>query len=225
MGFEILNVLSPEQVSQIVTELAGCSFADGRMTARTTPRSIKDNLQVDRDSTDTTAIDQIILSSLQRNPLFQNFTLPKRVMAPIYSRYEPGMHYGAHVDNALMGSPNWDSKLRTDYSMTIFLSPPGSYEGGELVVEMELGTEEVKLNPGEAIIYSSSTVHYVAPIKSGVRLAAVTWIQSMVRDERLRAVLYDLIRASKRAESHGDAELQLLLGKSYHNLIRYAAEP
>lgn len=108
---------------------------------------------------------------------------------------------------------------------TIFLSPPGSYEGGELVVEMELGTEQVKLNPGEAIIYSSSTVHFVAPITNGVRLAAVTWIQSMVRDERLRAVLYDLIRANRRAEAHGDTELQLLLGKSYHNLIRYAAEP
>jgi PKHD-type hydroxylase len=225
MGFEIIPLLTPEEVHAIVSGLAGCVFADGRMTAKGVPRSTKDNLQVDRDTTDTMELDRIVFVALQRNPAFQSFTLSKRVLAPIFSKYEPGMHYGSHVDNALMGGLSGDGKMRTDFSMTVFLSPPGSYDGGELVVEMEMGSEEIKLSPGEAVVYSAATVHHVAPVTRGVRLAAVTWIQSVVRDERIREILQDLAKAAQRAEALKDSQLQLRLSKSYNNLLRYAAEP
>jgi PKHD-type hydroxylase len=137
---------------------------------------------------------------------------------PIFSRYEPGMAYGDHIDNSLMGG---FSGIRTDLAMTLFLSPPDSYHGGELVIE---GRDEIKLERGEAVVYSATSVHHVAPVTRGVRLACVTWIQSAVRDERIRAILYDLSRAAEHAETLNNPSLTLLLSKSYHNLTRYASE-
>ena len=195
------------------------------MTAKGMARAVKNNLQVERDGPEQSELDRKFLAALDRNQSFQGFALPKRVMLPIYSKYQPGMHYGSHVDNALMGGSRADGKMRTDYSLTCFLSPPDSYDGGELVVELEIGAEEIKLNPGEAVVYSSSTVHHVNPVTRGARLAAVTWVQSVVRDERLRGILYDLSRAAAQAEALKDPQLQFRIGKSYNNLLRYAAEP
>lgn len=225
MAFEIIHLLEREEVDFFVSKLSAASFADGRMTAKGMARTVKNNLQVERDGPVQSELDKKFLAALDRNETFQGFTFPKRVMLPIYSKYEPGMHYGSHVDNALMGGSKIEGKMRTDYSMTCFLSPPASYDGGELVVELEVGAEEIKLNPGEAVIYSSSTVHHVNPVTRGARLAAVTWVQSVVRDERLRVILYDLARAASQAESLKEPQLQFRIGKSYNNLLRYAAEP
>ena len=134
------------------------------------------------------------------------------------------MEYGAHIDSAIMGGSQF-AGIRTDLSVTLFLSPPSSYDGGELVIELPAGEQEIKLDAGEAIVYPSCSIHYVAPVSRGVRLAAAIWVQSTVHDERLRGILYDLHRALQQVEAAKNSALTLLLGKSYHNLIRYAAEP
>jgi PKHD-type hydroxylase len=182
---------------------------------------VKHNLQAKRESAAPTEIDLILTAAFNRHRDFQAFAMPGRFVTPICSRYEPGMQYGAHVDNSIMGGAH---ALRTDLAMTLFVSPPGSYDGGELVLHLASGEQEIKLDGGEAVVYSASSVHHVAPVTRGVRLAVVTWFQSRVRDERLREILYDLNRAVQRTEK-ADPELSILLSKSYHNLVRYAAEP
>jgi PKHD-type hydroxylase len=129
------------------------------------------------------------------------------------------MKYGDHVDSALMGGNNG---IRTDFAMTVFLSAPSSYEGGELIIP---GAGQIKLDVGEAYVYPATSIHRVQPVTSGVRLAVVTWFQSAVRDQILRGILFDLARGIQRAETLGDFDHQLLLTKCYQNLIRYAAEP
>jgi PKHD-type hydroxylase len=129
------------------------------------------------------------------------------------------MKYGDHVDNALMGGM---MGVRTDLAMTIFLTPPSSYDGGELVIE---GSDEIKLDVGEAFVYPATSIHHVAPVTRGVRLAVVTWLQSAVRNEQVRAALYDLWIVGREVEKLNDYQLKLRLSKSYQNLIRYAAEP
>lgn len=225
MALAIIPLLSSAEVQQLTAGLDQCVFADGRMTAKGLSKTTKDNLQVDRAAKDTRDLDRIVLGAIARSTELQSFAFPKRVMAPIFSKYEPGMHYGSHVDKALMGGTVAEPLLRTDFSMTVFLSPPGSYDGGELVVEMDLGTEEVKLSAGEAVVYPSTSIHHVAEVTRGVRMAAVTWMQSVVRDASLRDILRDLGAAIPLAAKHGDPQLQLRLGKSYNNLLRYAAEP
>jgi PKHD-type hydroxylase len=180
---------------------------------------VKHNLQAERSEPGRTDLDRTVISALERHPGFQAFAMPKRFAAPIFSRYEPGMEYGDHVESSITGG------VRTDLAMTLFLSPPASYEGGELVIQFSVGEQEIKLDSGEAVVYSATAVHHVNPVTSGTRLAAVTSMQSKVKEEELRAILYDLSRALNEAEKGPDRGQTLLLAKSYHNLVRYAAEP
>jgi PKHD-type hydroxylase len=224
MNYQILRLLQREEVDRIVSALGQSAFADGRQTAQGQAREVKRNLQVERTAREPGGMDRVIIAAFQRHPEFQAFALPKRMMLPTFSRYDPGMEYGPHVDNALMGGPD-GGRIRSDLAVTLFLSSPASYDGGALVMDTPTGEEEIKLDAGEAIVYPASSIHYVAPVTRGTRLAAVTWVQSMVRDERLRTILYDLARASKQADIAKSPDLLLVLGKSYHNLLRYAAEP
>ena len=207
---------------QIVTTLAGGKFIDGKLTAGGPAREVKNNLQVERLGPELTDIDQIILAALGRSQALQSFAFAKRILLPLFNRYENGMEYGAHVDAAVMGKGA--DQIRTDLSMTVFLSDPASYDGGELALQTPLGEEEIKLEAGEAVVYPSTTVHRVTPVTRGVRLAAVTWIQSSVPDERLRAILFDLGNAMRKADESGDQELRTLLHKSYNNLLRHALD-
>jgi PKHD-type hydroxylase len=216
---EIFRLLDGDTVKQIVRSLERRTFIDGRVTASGKTLDVKHNLQVERTTAERSEIDETVLAAFGKHRDFQNYALPSRYVLPIFSRYEPGMTYGDHVDDSVMGGY---AGVRTDLAATLFLSPPSSYDGGELVIE---GREEIKLDCGEVFVYPAGTVHRVAPVTRGVRLAAVTWLQSAVRDERLRAILYDLSRALRHAESLGDRGFSTLLLKSYHNLIRYAAEP
>jgi PKHD-type hydroxylase len=218
MNYQAIRLLQPGEVNRAVSELAQRTFVDGKATAGGKARDVKHNLQVERTSPETSDLDRMVLQAYRQSPEFQTFAIPKRLLLPIYSRYEPGMAYGAHIDNALM------SEIRTDLATTLFLSRPDTYDGGELVIETPVGEERIKLDAGEAIVYAASTVHYVAPVTRGVRLAAVTWIQSVIRDERIRAILFDLSVCSQLPATAEDAKLSLLLTKSYHNLLRYAAE-
>ncbi|MGH9723198.1 MAG: Fe2+-dependent dioxygenase [Bryobacteraceae bacterium] len=222
MELQVLPVLSTEEVQRFVAELSRATFVDGRATAVGVAQDVKQNLQLPRAGNEWAPLDEIVFSALRRNREFQIFAHPKRILAPTYSRYEPGMHYGTHIDGAIMGAPH---PMRTDLAVTIFLSAPESYEGGELIIELPLGEQEVKLAAGEAVVYPATTLHRVAPVTRGMRQAAVTWIQCAVRDERIRAVLYDLSKAVDRAEAAQDKEGVLLLSKCYHNLLRYAVDP
>ncbi len=222
MNYQIFRLLPREEAAKIVSELEQRTFSDGRLTAHGRAREVKNNLQLRREEDHVTALHDLITQALQSNAPFQEFAFPKRLAHPIFNRYEIGMTYGAHIDNAMMGGFNG---IRTDLSLTIFLSNPSSYDGGELMIHLPVGEEAIKLDAGEAIVYSSDTIHHVAPVTRGVRLAAISWIQSAIRDERLRVLLRDLARSTKRADELKDADLQLLLTKSYHNLLRYAAEP
>jgi PKHD-type hydroxylase len=222
MNYQVVRLLEREELDRVVDVLRQSAFADGKLTAHGKAREVKHNLQLELGKTAPSEIENLVLSALTRNTDFQGFALPKRVTRPMFSRYDPGMQYGSHIDNAMMGGLNG---VRTDFAFTLFLCPPATYDGGELVIERPLGEEEIKLDAGEAIVYSASSVHHVAPVTRGSRLAAVGWVQSIVRDDRLREILYDLARSSRQAEETGNSELSLLLGKSYHNLLRYAAEP
>jgi PKHD-type hydroxylase len=223
MHCRTFQILDRAEVHQVVSSLSnGDLFIDGKKTASGRARDVKHNLQVDRTGADVTDRDQIVLAALRRNEDFQTFAFPRRTLLPFFSRYEPGMEYGSHVDHAIMGSAT--EPVRSDLAATIFLSDPGSYEGGELVLELPIGEQEIKLEAGEAVVYSATSLHRVAPVTKGVRLAAFTWIQSSVRDDRLRAVLTDLSAAVRKADKSGDNELALMLNKSYHNLLRYAVE-
>ncbi len=221
-----LTVLSQDEVDRLLSGLSAATFVDGKATAKGAAAEVKRNLQLDRGASDWSALDDLIFAALRRNRHFQSFAYPKRVLSPTYSRYEPGMHYGQHIDSAVMGA----QPMRTDLSVTIFLSPPASYEGGELAIQSSLGEEEVKLAPGEAVVYPSTSLHRVKPVTRGVRMAAVTWVQCSVRDERLRSILYDLNVALEKAEAIPKAdgasglELFQVLNKSYHNLMRYAVD-
>jgi PKHD-type hydroxylase len=218
MNGEIFRLLMPEELKQVVRALEQCSFVDGRETATGQAKDVKNNLQVS-GSKERAENDNLVIAAIQRHPGLQAYAMPSRFVPPLFSRYEPGMKYGDHVDSALMGG---SQGVRSDYAMTLFLSSPDSYDGGELVLE---GGEEIKLDSGEALVYAATSIHHVAPVTRGVRQAAVTWMQSLVRDVSLRAILYDLWRAIQKIKSDEEQELALLLSKSYQNLIRYAAEP
>ena len=220
MDYQILSILEPAEVDSILSELSRQRFVDGRLTALGGARGVKNNLQLDRGGTATTGIDQLVLSALRRNGTFQAFAFPKRVMPPLFNRYEAGMEYGAHVDGAIM--PTATEPMRTDLAITLFLSPPESYEGGELILQLPSGEEEIKLAGGEALVYSAKYIHRVGPVRSGVRLAAVTWVQSAVKDERIRSILYDLHLALLKLGDREDGAL--LVSKSYQNLLRLASE-
>jgi PKHD-type hydroxylase len=222
MHCRIFQILDQAEVHRIVSSLSADLFVDGKETATGRAREVKHNLQVHRSGPDATDRDQVIFSALRRSQEFQTFAFPRRMTMPAFSRYEPGMDYGPHVDRAIMGSLN--EPVRADLAATVFLSDPGSYEGGELVLEFPFGEQEIKLAAGEAFVYSATSLHRVAPVTRGVRLVALTWIQSTVPDDRLRAVLTDLSAAVTKAEQGADEELATALNKSYHNLLRYAVE-
>jgi PKHD-type hydroxylase len=220
MHYQIFPILDAAQVGRILDELSLQTFVDGKATAEGIARDAKNNLQARRSGDALQALDQLVRTSLYGNRDFQAFALPKRILVPIFSRYEPGMEYGAHVDSGIMNMAG--DPLRTDLAVTLFLSPPESYDGGELKLALPYGEEEIKLAAGEGVVYSASTVHRVAPVTRGVRLAAVTWVQSAVRDERMRDILFDLLQASREAEQAKGPVL--LISKAYHNLLRIVSE-
>jgi PKHD-type hydroxylase len=219
MKGRIFRLLERAEVDRIVQELGRRAFVDGRVSAKSLPEGVKNNLQVERVGPEAIDIDELVMSVFTRNRDLQVFAVPARIVVPIYSRYEPGMKYDDHVDSAFMGDTG---RIRTDLAVTIFLSPPTSYDGGELVIE---GEDEIKLDCGEAYVYPATTIHHVAPVTRGVRLAVVTWLQSAVRDETMRSILFDTAIAAKQAEEIGNWQHQLQMTKIYNNLLRYAAEP
>ncbi|MBL6456797.1 Fe2+-dependent dioxygenase [Belnapia sp. T6] len=226
MLLRIEGLLSADKLAEARALLARAPWVDGRVTAGHQSAQVKDNLQIPEGCAEHRALGDLVLGALERNPLFISAVLPQRVFPPLFNRYEGGMAFGAHVDNAIRQITGTASRIRTDVSCTLFLSEPESYEGGELLIEHSYGAERVKLPAGDAVIYPATSLHRVAPVTSGARLASFFWVQSMVRDAGQRALLFDLDMAINRARADlpsGHASPTELTAV-YHNLLRRWAD-
>jgi len=222
MFLPIPKVLKESEVRAIRARLADSAFTDGAATAGRQARRVKNNQQLPRDAAGLQEIGNIVNDALQRNAAFIAATLPRRLSDPLFNRYAPGMNYGSHVDNAILFQAR---TLRTDVSVTVFLSEPAEYEGGELIVEEVASRQKIKLAAGTAFIYPSTSLHRVEPVTKGARLAAVVWVQSLVRDSAQRTLLFDLDRAAQAVVKRDpDSPEAALLGKTYHNLLRMWAD-
>ncbi|PPS42823.1 Fe2+-dependent dioxygenase [Chroococcidiopsis sp. TS-821] len=212
-----IDVLTPEELAQINAKLKDAEFVDGKLTAGWHAKEVKNNTQLLGKTAITQELRSIVEQALQRNQLFQAAVHPKAIRPVLFSCYEPGMYYGYHIDNALMGTPS----MRSDVSLTLFLNPPDTYEGGELVIETSLGEQAFKLAAGSAIAYPSTTLHRVEVVKTGIRLAAVTWIQSFIRDPGEREILFELNTVKQvMYEKYGKTPEFDLICKSHANLLR-----
>jgi PKHD-type hydroxylase len=201
--------------------LDGASWADGRLTAGYRSAQVKSNLQVPQADPQAQEASGLIVAALERNATFLSATLPHHVYPPLFNRYTPGMGFGDHIDNAVRQIPGTPHRLRTDVSATLFLTAPEEYDGGELVIDDLYGTHSVKLAAGDMVVYPSSSLHRVQPVTRGTRDAAFFWIQSMVRDDGARALLYELDLSIRELTAQGaDARSLLRLTGCYHNLIR-----
>lgn len=207
------DLFSSPEAKALAAAAGALSFKDGRATAGRTARAVKDNEQATANA-ETEAVLEMVRQKLMANALFQAATLPKSFVKLLVSRTSGGGQYGMHVDNALMGG------ARTDASFTLFLTEPNTYEGGALSVADRVEERQFKLNPGEAVVYPSTTLHRVEPVTKGERLVVVGWVTSWVADPAKREILFDLWRSISKAEATGDAEQVLLLSKSRSNLIR-----
>jgi len=219
MRIAIANVISPQEAAEFRKRLESVRFLDGRATAGFAAREVKDNRQADALDRNTAVLRDEIAERIGANELFKLAARPKQLTSVMFSKYEPGMRYGSHVDDALMGG------LRADVSFTLFLSEASAYDGGELVIDSASGEDEIKLEAGSMIVYPATTLHRVNPISRGERLAAVGWVRSYIRDEAKRELLFDLDTARKRLFARegksGDYDL---LSKSAANLLRMWAE-
>jgi PKHD-type hydroxylase len=224
MLLTIEDVLTGDQVAAFRQRLAAADWVDGRITAGAQSALAKRNLQVPEDSAAARELGETILGALGRNPRFVAAALPLRVFPPLFNRYDAGMAFDTHVDNAIRFSG--PVRYRTDLSATLFLSDPGDYDGGELIVEDAYGEHAVKLPAGAMVLYPATSLHRVAPITRGSRWASFFWIQSMVRSDEQRSLLFDLdtaIQALSARVGQGDPAVVSLAG-TYHNLVRMWAE-
>jgi PKHD-type hydroxylase len=225
MLLQVPNVLSPEQVAQFRRTLGEADWADGRITAGYQSAQAKHNQQLPEESSVAQQLGETILSALQRSPLFMSAALPLKIFPPLFNRYEGGHSFGSHVDNAVRHVRGTPHRVRTDLSATLFLSAPDEYDGGELVIEDTYGLHSVKLPAGDLILYPASSLHLVRPVTRGARVASFFWIQSMVRDDGQRTLLYDLDRATQQVHRDlPDSSAAVQLTGVYHNLLRRWAD-
>lgn len=227
MIVHIPNVLGAEQLRAVRAKLDGAAGAwvDGSATAGYQGAPVKRNLQIDERSGTAAELGDLVLAALERNALFVSAALPKRVYPPMFNRYDGGMEFGEHVDNAVRLLPGSGAKLRTDVSATLFLTAPEEYDGGELLIEDTYGAHSVKLPAGDLVLYPSTSLHRVAPVRRGARLASFFWIESMVRDDAQRTLLFDLDNSIQRLNATGaDEAARTRLIACYHNLLRMWAE-
>ena len=200
---------------------AGEAWVDGRISAGYQGAPVKFNQQIDERSDVAADCQRIVLAALERNPLFISAVLPNEVYPPMFNRYGAGMSFGAHVDGSVRIHPRTGRKLRTDVSATLFLSDPADYDGGELQVQDQYGLHSVKLAAGDLVVYPATSLHQVTPITRGARLACFFWVQSLVRDDNQRSLLFDLDNAIQRLnQTNADEGARRTLVGCYHNLMR-----
>jgi len=226
MLLHIPNVLTPEELAAMRERLATAAWEDGRVTAGHQSVKVKANLQLAESSAEARELGQIVARAVERSPLFISAALPALIYPPLFNKYEAGMNFGAHVDNAIRPVPGSARRVRTDVSATLFLSQPDDYDGGELIVQDTYGAHGVKLPAGDLIVYPATSLHRVAPVTRGARVASFFWVQSLVKDDAERAMLFDLDRSIiEMAQGAPDSPAVLRLTSLYHNLIRKWGAP
>lgn len=222
----IPEVLTKAQVAQFRQVMDNVDWVDGRVTAGAQSGSVKHNMQLPEGSAAARELGDIVLEALSRSPLFISAALPLKIFPPLFNRYGIGQHFGTHVDNAIRGIPGTPLRIRTDLSVTLFLAEPEEYDGGELAVEDKYGVHEVKLPAGDLVLYPSTSLHHVNAVTRGHRVASFFWLQSMIRDDNARTLLFDLDQSIQELSAERgveDAQCVRLTG-IYHNLIRFWAE-
>src|SRR3954453_2385971 len=222
------GVLSKDEVAEFRAIMDQSDWEDGRSTAGAQSALVKRNEQLPPDSEIARKLGSRVVSALTANPRFISAAIPLQIFPPLFNRYVAAdeHHFGIHVDNAVRGDHLTGLRIRTDLSVTLFLSEPDEYDGGELVVEDRYGSHEIKLSAGDLVLYPASSLHLVAPVTRGTRVAPFFWLQSMVRDAHARSLIFDLdtaIQALVERLGRDDPETVKLTG-IYHNLIRYWAE-
>ena len=226
MLVKVESVLTKEEVAHCRSVLEGTKWVDGKITAGAQSAIAKHNLQVPEDAPQARALGEIVLRALGRSPGFNSAAVPFRVFPPLFNRYDVGMKFGAHVDNAIRFIAGPNIRVRTDLSATLFLTESADYDGGELVIEDTYGEQSVKFAAGDMVLYPASSLHRVEAITRGSRWASFFWIQSMVKDDGARTLLYQLDQSiiKTRAELGDTHQAVLGLTAVYHNLLRRWAE-
>jgi PKHD-type hydroxylase len=225
MLLQIPNLLSAEQIKHCRALMDAAEWVDGQVTAGHQSGRAKDNMQIAETSAAALEMGDLILAALERSSLFVSAALPHKVFPPLFNRYQGGQSFGTHVDNAIRRVGWTEHRIRTDLSATLFFSDPGEYDGGELVVEDNFGVQSIKLNAGSLILYPASSLHHVTAVTRGARLASFFWIQSMVRDDGQRTLLFDLDTSIQRlSQDTPDHPSVVQLTGVYHNLLRRWAD-
>lgn len=226
MMLHVPGVLAPAQVAELRAQIDAAPWEDGNATSGAQSAMAKFNRQLPEDSDAAVKAGALIREALTRNPLFMSAALPHTVYPPLFNRYGPGHGFGDHIDNALRFQRHQNVRIRTDLSATLFLCDPSEYEGGELVVEDTYGVHEVKLPAGDLILYPASSLHRVQAVTAGERVASFFWIQSLIRDDARRALLFDMDLAIQTLarDAGQDAPAIVSLTGGYHNLLRMWAE-
>ena len=213
------GVLKPDEVKLARSWLAGASFVDGKLSAGLAARRVKANEELERGAADVERLDRLVMGNLVRHPVYRAGALPLHAASPLYARYRPGLVYGDHLDDPIMGTDG--VMYRSDVAVTVFLSAPEEYDGGELVIRAAEGERVVKSAAGDAVLYPAGTIHHVNPVARGERLVALTWVQSLVRDPARRELLYGLnLAREKLLQNAPDAEETAQVNAAYLNLIR-----
>ena len=223
MLVHIPDVLTPDQVRYCRDLMARANWVDGRITAGHQSAQVKRNLQLPENTPEAQELGEIVLDALGRHPLFMSAVLPKKILPPMFNRYdaEGEMNFGSHVDNAIRTVPGTAIRVRTDVSSTLFLSSPDEYDGGDLVVEDTYGTHAVKLPAGDMIVYPGTSLHHVTKVTRGSRIASFFWTESMISDVTRRAMMFDLDMSIIRLnEDHPEHPSVVSLTSLYHNLLR-----
>jgi PKHD-type hydroxylase len=225
MLLHVPDVLTTDEVAQFRATLEGVDWADGRVTAGAQAARVKNNRQLTEDHPVARQLGEIILKKLAGNALFTSATLPLKVFPPLFNRYESGGNFGMHIDTAVRFTSLPPHRVRTDVSATLFLSAPEDYDGGELIVDDTYGMHKAKLPAGHLLLYPASSVHEVSPVTRGARIAAFFWVQSMVREDARRALLFEMDNAIQRLNRDVPSHASVVqLTGVYHNLLRSWAE-
>ena len=227
MLLQIADVLTAEEVRAVRLILAEAEWVDGRATSGYQASAVKRNAQVKEGSKGALAASEIVLKGLARSPVFMSAALPLRVFPPMFNSYAGGQMFGNHIDTAVRQLVTTGQRIRTDVSATLFLTPPGEYEGGDLVVEDSYGEHRVKLASGGMVLYPATSLHRVEPVTSGNRVSSFFWVQSMIRQDSQRTLLYELDTAIQQVAAVADdasKKAAVQLTGVYHNLLRQWAE-
>lgn len=225
MLLHIPDVLTPEETAYCRQKLDAASWIDGKVTAGHQSAKAKDNQQLEEADPAALELGSIILNALERNATFLSAALPHKVFPPLFNRYEGGQNFGTHVDNAIRQVKGTPHRVRTDLSATLFFAGPEEYDGGELVVEDTYGVHSVKLPPGHMVLYPGTSLHHVRPVTRGARVCSFFWVQSTVREDSARTLLFDFDMGVQRLTMDApDHPALVQLTGVYHNLLRRWAE-